>query len=204
MSLLNFNIDNTKYLRDFSSSSGSIGLSSYGSLSSGNIFNLYNTLYSKPVLKSNSSIWTSSQNRKLLYNTGSSKILPSLKEAGYNAKKGNRLASIAAQNAKDFTGQCATYVKNAIQEAGMGKYIKGDAYECANILKRNKENFKEISTKGLDLSSLPKGCALVYDRGVSNYSSDSGHIEITLGNGKAARDGITNNIRPGARVFIPV
>lgn len=179
-------------------------MSSYGSLSSGNIFNLYNTLYSKPVLKSNSSIWTSSQNRKLLYNTGSSKILPSLKEAGYNAKKGNRLASIAAQNAKDFTGQCATYVKNAIQEAGMGKYIKGDAYECANILKRNKENFKEISTKGLDLSSLPKGCALVYDRGVSNYSSDAGHIEITLGNGKAASDGITNNIRPGARVFIPV
>ena len=70
-------------------------------------------------------------------------------------------------------------------------------------LVRNK-NFKEVSAKNIDLSSLPAGCVLVYDRGVSGYSSQYGHTEITLGNGTAASGGITHNIRQGARVFMPV
>lgn len=107
------------------------------------------------------------------------------------------------KNTVGFTKQCATYVKRAIDNAGLGKYEYGDAYECANILQRN-PNFKEISTAGLDLSTLPAGCVLVYDKGVSGYSSKYGHVEITLGNGQAASDGVTNNIRQGARVFAPV
>lgn len=126
-----------------------------------------------------------------------------LNNAGYNEKAGKRLANIAAQNTVGFRKQCATYVKQAISKAGLGKYEYGNAYECANILKRN-PNFKEISTTGINLSNLPAGCVLVYDRGVSGYSRKYGHIEITLGNGQAVSDGVTNNIRQGARVFAPV
>ena len=56
----------------------------------------------------------------------------------------------------------------------------------------------------MDLSSLPAGCVLVYDRGVAGYSSKYGHTEITLGDGTAGSGGITHNIRQGARVFVPV
>ena len=126
-----------------------------------------------------------------------------LNNAGYNEKAGKRLANIAAQNTVGFRKQCATYVKKAISKAGLGEYESGKAYECVNILKRN-PNFKEISTTGLNLSNLPAGCVLVYDRGVSGYSREYGHIEITLGNGQAVSDGVTNNIRQGARVFVPV
>lgn len=126
-----------------------------------------------------------------------------LKDIGYDTSKGQKLAQNAAKNTVGFTHQCATYVKNAIQRSGLGSYEYGDAYQCADILTRN-NNFKEISTNGLDLSALPAGCVLVYDKGVAGYSSKYGHTEITLGNGKAVSDGVTNNIRQGARVFVPV
>ena len=51
---------------------------------------------------------------------------------------------------------------------------------------------------------LPAGCVLVYEKGVAGYSSQYGHIEITDGNGNAYSDGKTRNIRPGAKVYIPV
>ncbi len=142
-------------------------------------------------------------NKTLSTSSANSNKSETLEKADYNAKAGKRLADIAAKNTVGFTKQCATYVKRAIDNAGLGKYEYGDAYECANILKRN-PNFKEISTAGLDLSTLPAGCVLVYDKGVSGYSSKYGHVEITLGNGQAASDGVTNNIRQGARVFAPV
>lgn len=127
----------------------------------------------------------------------------SLLSLGYNATKGQKLAQIAIRNTVGFTGKCATFVKRDIEQAGLGKYEYGHAYQCADILRRN-PNFKEISTEGLDLKKLPKGCVLVYAQGVSRYSKLYGHIEITDGNGSARSDGKTNNIRPGARVFIPV
>ena len=65
-------------------------------------------------------------------------------------------------------------------------------------------NFKEISAQGVDLKKLPAGCILCYDKGVAGYNSKYGHTEITLGNGKSVSDGITRNIRPGARILIPV
>ena len=83
-------------------------------------------------------------------------VLQCIKDVGYNKAKGLKLAKIAANNAVGFRHKCATYVKKAIEECGLGKYEYGHAYACANILKRNK-NFKEISTKGLDLSKLPAG-----------------------------------------------
>lgn len=133
------------------------------------------------------------------------KTLPagSLTALGYNAQKGQKLANIAIKNTVGFTGNCATYAKRDIEQAGLGKYESGHAFQCDDILRRN-PNFKEISTAGLDLKKLPAGCVLVYERGVSGYSSSYGHIEITDGQGGARSDGKTNNIKPGAKVFIPV
>ena len=71
------------------------------------------------------------------------------------------------------------------------------------VLGKNK-NFKQISAEGIDLKKLPAGCVLVYERGVSGYSSEYGHVEITLGDGTAVSGGRTRNIRPGAKVFVPV
>ena len=126
-----------------------------------------------------------------------------LQNVGYSAAKGEKLANIARQNATGFKKLCATYVKKDIEQAGLGKYKQGHAFQCDDILDQN-SNFKEISTKGLDLTSLPAGCVLVYDRGVSGYSKKYGHIEITDGNGNAFSDGKTQHIKPGAKVYVPV
>ena len=204
MSLVNFNT-NIQY--DFQLPKINISttnfkftpIKNYSTYTSGNnLFSLYNNNFEKKkkVLDSNNNNTTTNSLR-------SNKVSTTLEDAGYDKTKGDKLANTAAKNTVGFTHQCATYVKNAIQNSGLGAYEYGDAYECANILKRNK-NFKEISTKGLDLSTLPAGCVLVYDKGVAGYSSKYGHTEITLGNGQAASDGVTNNIRQGARVFVPV
>ena len=131
--------------------------------------------------------------------------LPTLKKAGYDTQKASRLAREIAKVSTEggFDNLCARHVKEAIEDAGLGAYKNGHGYQMAGILKDNK-NFKEISTQNIDLSSLPAGCVLVYDRGVAGYSSQYGHTEITLGNGTAASGGITHNIRQGARVFVPV
>ena len=83
-------------------------------------------------------------NKTLSTSSANSNKSETLEKADYNAKAGKRLADIAAKNTVGFTKQCATYVKRAIDNAGLGKYEYGDAYECANILKRN-PNFKEIT-----------------------------------------------------------
>lgn len=129
--------------------------------------------------------------------------LPELEDAGYDKEKGGALAKDAANNAVGFTGYCAKYVRQALDRTGLGTGERGNGYEYASILSRN-PNFKEISADNLNLSSLPAGCILVYDRGVSGYSSSAGHVEVTLGNGQAVSDGVTNHIKDGARVFIPV
>ena len=127
-----------------------------------------------------------------------------LKLDGYNAFKGERLAKIALNNSVGWTGYCATYVKNSIQQAGLGLYQYGHAYQMTNILKNN-SNFKQISPDGVDVKSLPAGCVLVYNRGTQGYSKEYGHTEITTGDGRAVSDGITKNLykKPSA-IFIPV
>ena len=130
-------------------------------------------------------------------------VSTTLSEAGYNEDKGTKLARTVRKNVIGFNGDCARYVRIALEESGLGTGERGDGHDYAKILSHNK-NFKEISTKGVDLSTLPPGCILVYDRGVAGYDKKFGHVEITLGNGQAASDGITNNIRAGARVFVPV
>ncbi len=130
--------------------------------------------------------------------------LPQLKSVGYSEEKGSRLAQEALSHATGFSSNCGAYVRRALERAHLdnGKRT-GSAADFGDVLLKQK-NFKEISTAGLDLSSLPAGCVLVYGRGVSGYDSEHGHVEITLGDGRAASDGITNHIRKGARVFVPV
>lgn len=207
MSLVNFNT-NTQY--NFQLPKSNISTTNYDFNPTLNYYNfsLGNnvfTLFNNKFANQNKQTTTNTNNNsttKTIY-TNTNKASTSLEQVGYDANKGEKLAYTASKNAVGFTKHCATYVKNAIQSSGLGAYEYGDAYECANILERNK-NFKEISTNGLDLSTLPAGCVLVYDKGVAGYSSKYGHTEITLGNGQAVSDGVTNNIRQGARVFVPV
>ena len=55
------------------------------------------------------------------------------------------------------------------------------------------------------MSKLPAGCIIVYDRYDGGYGKD-GHVEITLGDGRACSDVITEKIEPSDNtyVFIPV
>lgn len=129
--------------------------------------------------------------------------LPQLQDIGYSSKKGKKLAEAALSNSVGFTGYCAKYVRMALEKAGLSNGMRADAADYNTVLSMNK-NFKEISADGINLSSLPAGCILVYDRGKSGYSSQYGHVEITTGSGQAVSDGITTNIRPGARVYVPV
>ncbi len=169
------------------------------------LYNIFNNYFSNNTLSSTNQYYIKDYAEEFRQNTKTARNLPSgtLKALGYNAEKGQKLANIAVRNTVGFTGNCARYAKRDIERAGLGKYEYGHAYQCGNILSKN-PNFKEISTKGLDLKKLPAGCVLVYGRGVAGYSKAYGHIEITDGNGSANSDGKTNNIRPGARVFIPV
>ena len=122
----------------------------------------------------------------------------------YNAAKGKRLANIALNRSVGWTGYCARYVKNSIQAANLGSYEYGHAYQMSSILRHNK-NFKEISAESVDVSQLPAGCVLVYDKGTQGYSKNYGHTEITTGDGRAVSDGITKNLyRKPSSIFIPV
>ena len=127
-----------------------------------------------------------------------------LKLDDYNAFKGEKLANIAMNNSVGWTGFCAAYVKEDIREAGLGSYASGHAYKMSEILRNNK-NFKEISPDDVDVSELPAGCVLVYDKGVAGYSKKYGHTEITTGDGRAVSDGITKNLyKKPSSIFIPV
>lgn len=130
-----------------------------------------------------------------------------IKGIEYNKKNGEKLAQrvldgLPANKTKPL---CAKYVKEAIRDVGLGPYINGDGYYCQYILRAN-PNFKEINVKGKELSSLPAGCVIVYDKGDAGYSPEYGHVEITLGDGRACSYIITNHIKPSdnAHVFIPV
>ena len=159
-----------------------------------------------PTLNTNYSYKSKKKTSNYTFHTSSFNTktnLPALKDVGYNSEKGYNLAKSAAGNAVGFTHKCAKYVRIALENTGLSNGQRGDGYQYADILSNN-SNFKEISANNINLSSLPAGCVLVYDRGVAGYDSSAGHVEITLGNGQAVSDGVTNNIRQGARVFVPV
>ena len=136
------------------------------------------------------------------YTDKNQKFNASLISVGYDYGKGRKLANIAKKNSVGWTGFCATYVKNDIQEANLGKYETGDAFQCVEILDRN-PNFKRVEISLDELKKTP-GIVLVYKKGAAKYSQDYGHIEITGGDGGAYSDGVTRNIRPGYIAYAPV
>lgn len=124
----------------------------------------------------------------------------------YNAQKGQALADRILAGLPEYRNYplCAKYVKAAIRDVGLGPYINGNGEYCKYILRAN-PNFKETKVKGEDLKNLPAGCIIVYDKYDAGYGKD-GHVEITLGDGRACSDVITEKIEPSkhAYVFIPV
>ena len=124
----------------------------------------------------------------------------------YNAQKGQALADRILAGLPEYRNYplCARYVKEAIRDVGLGPYINGNGEYCKYILRAN-PNFQETKVKGEDLQKLPAGCVIVYDKYDSGYGKD-GHVEITLGDGRACSDVITDKIEPSdkAYVFIPV
>ncbi len=124
----------------------------------------------------------------------------------YNSQKGQALAERILAGLPEYRDYplCARYVKEAIRDVGLGPYINGNGEYCKYILRAN-PNFKETKVKGDYLKNLPAGCIIVYDKYDSGYGKD-GHVEITLGDGRACSDVITEKIEPSdkAYVFIPV
>ena len=132
----------------------------------------------------------------------------SLSEKGlkYSSTKGQRLARDIAGHMVGFSGNCSRYVRQSLQRTGLYNGHTAHAYQMANVLAQNKD-FQEISPNDVDLNSLPPGCILVYDRGAAKkYSSTSGHIEVTLGDGTAVSDGRTKHLikTDKMRIFVPV
>ncbi len=124
----------------------------------------------------------------------------------YNAKKGIKLANEAIDGLKHSQkGYCARAVKTAIQDAGLGSYEFGHAYQCPDILRRN-PNFKEVKVKGSDLEKLPAGCILAYNKGDAGYNPNYGHIEIKGQGNQAIHFTVNNHIKKSdnVRVFVPV
>lgn len=128
-----------------------------------------------------------------------------LKDLNYDGTQGAKVASYVLSHAGSSSKQaCAEYVNNAYQNTGLS-IGRGDAYTKIEDLRNNKR-FKEIAVSQSELKSLPAGCVLVYPRGVAGYSPEYGHIEITLGDGRAASDFVNRNPKydPQMKVFVPV
>lgn len=124
----------------------------------------------------------------------------------YSGANGQKLAQAVRRGVVGFTGHCSRKVSNALRDSGLGTERAASAHMMDDKLRNNK-NFKEVKVNSVEeLRSLPAGCVVVYEAGAARYSSKHGHIEITLGNGTAASDGITRNMRysENMSVFVPV
>jgi hypothetical protein len=128
-----------------------------------------------------------------------------MEKIGYNAEKGQKLAQEARKGAAGrFKGKCATYVKKAVEKAGLGKYIYGvNGCDMAKVYGQNK-HFKKISAKGINVKDLPAGCILCYDAGKSGHHKVYGHTGITQGNGTEISDGVTRNPKEASYILVPV
>lgn len=122
----------------------------------------------------------------------------------YNSQKGKSLSSYIKSHATGFNGKCAKFVSDALEATRMSNGKRGDGYMMSGILRQN-PNFKEVPVSSIkDIASIPEGAILVYDKGVCDYSKDFGHVEVAIGGGKAASDGIQKIKGMPSALFIPV
>ena len=128
-----------------------------------------------------------------------------MEKVGYNAEKGKALANEAKKGAAGrFKGKCATYVKKAVEKAGLGEYkYNVHGKDMAKVYGKN-TNFKKISAKGVNVKDLPEGCILCYEAGKSGHHKVYGHTGITLGNGTEVSDGLTRNPKEASYILVPV
>lgn len=120
--------------------------------------------------------------------------------------KMQELARVAESNARQVgtTGWCLREVNDSLEAAGYNIQRRPSAYMVANDLANNPQ-FKEV-TPPADLSKLPAGAVVVWDRG-NTANTQHGHISVALGNGMEASDHVQNqltNYGTQCRVFYPV
>ena len=189
----------------------------FNSFNSFNLFNIapfnnYNNSifcnnFSRPVEVSNTQI----SGPSTISNTNSI----SKKSKCYNKAKGEKLAQKIVENLPTDRDPddplCAKYVKEAVQDCGLGEYINGNAEYCKYIFRAN-PNFKEI--KSDNFSELPAGSVVVYNAfdkvtypdGTTGNVGKDGHVLIALGDGRGCSDILEDQIgySKNAYSFIPV
>ena len=137
----------------------------------------------------------------------------------YDEKAGQKLKE-AALTTRGTTGLCLAGVHESLLEAyGINTKLPfGSAYMATEYFRGNVEgyeeiaqHFKEVEVSESDLSSLPAGAVVIWDKGgnssVSSLGKEHGHISISLGDGRESSDHIQDQITGrGVKfyVFIPV
>ncbi len=151
------------------------------------------------------------------YNQQPQSIFQMARPTTYNKAKGeylvqNAYAGLPAENPDP--PMCAKYVKNAVVNSGLGRYVYGNG-EDSKYMFRGNMNFKEISANGGDLQKLPAGTSIVYDANTPVYYSDGttgqvgefGHVLLATGDGSGISDRFEQEIPmadSGVYAFIPV
>lgn len=121
----------------------------------------------------------------------------------YNSVKGNRIADEAYWEAssRGTYGWCYNAVADAVERI-TGRFLWGNhAYQSADQF-ASSIHFYEVWNK--DLLSLPAGAIVVWGKG----TSESGHISVSLGDGREASDHIAQQMTyhyggASARIFYP-
>lgn len=121
----------------------------------------------------------------------------------YNSVKGNKIADEAYYEAsrRRTTGWCYNAVADAVERV-TGPFLWGShAYQAADQF-ASSLHFYEVWN--VDLQNLPSGAVVVWGKGTSR----SGHISVSLGDGREASDHIAQQMTyhyggAAARIFYP-
>lgn len=104
----------------------------------------------------------------------------------------NRFIKGKTKSSSDSTSNCCRFVKRALEDIALMPYQWVNACDMKAKFRADK-NFGEIDLNKIkDATKLPAGCILVYDKN-DGYSSEYGHIAVTLGDGRTASDLIEIN-----------
>lgn len=129
----------------------------------------------------------------------------------YDSALGNRVADVAARvNGRASGNMCLKGVGDSLDAAGirplfprLNAAVDFDNWARANPAELAKRGYQQ---QNLSLDSIPRGSIITWRPGQCGYSSQYGHIEITIGGGRACSDYCGNVARgcgsPG--IFVPV
>lgn len=140
----------------------------------------------------------------------SSNVAAQTSMEGYNAQKGQALAS-AARNVRGTTGWCLAGVNDQLEKVFGQRLSYNGACDTVSALQGNvpeyqnlASNFKEVSVSRDELTSLPAGAIVVWE---ASSGHQYGHISIALGDGQESSDFIGSQMtarEANYHVFIPV